>query len=177
MPREVEAKIALQAGELDVVRERLRQTGAVFQTLDDEENFLFDTRGRRLRAEGRSLRLRCFAGRGDAKLTQKGPVDRGSPFKSREELEVSVSDGPTLRTMLGQIGFRVTMRYTKRRETWQLAAATVTLDRLSFGDYLEVEADEAVIKETLVRLGLGGRPHVPSGYGDLVRRNAAEQRV
>lgn len=168
--QEVEAKIGLQPKELDVVRARLTAAGATSEGVDEEENLLFDSNDGRLRKSGQGLRLRSFGGRDEVVLTYKGPTERDSAYKSREELEVRVGDVPAMRDILERLGFRATTRYAKQRERWHLGETEIALDRLAFGDYVEVEGTEAAINETLARLELNGRPHIRPGYAELARR-------
>jgi predicted adenylyl cyclase CyaB len=166
--RETEAKIALIEGELDVVRLKLVAAGAEAGAVDDEENLLFDRRNGGIRNRGQTLRVRMFEGRPDARFTFKGAVDRTSRYKSRDELEVQVSDGATLVRILAALGLNPTARYKKHREYWRLDGAEITLDRVESGDFMEIEADEGTIDAVLTRLGLAGRPHLSQGYASLV---------
>lgn len=169
--REIEAKIGLHPGELELVRGRLRTCGAEQGSLDEEENLLFDSLDGHLRRSGQGLRLRSFAGRTGTLFTYKGKVERNARFKSREEIEVMAEDGVRLRQILEHLGFRATTRYLKQREHWNLDATAVALDRLSFGDYIEVEGEPAAIDATLAQLGLQGRPHIRASYAALARRH------
>jgi len=168
--QEVEAKIALEPGEIDAVRWRLEAAGATRKGIDAEENLLFDSNDGRLRKSGQGLRLRSFGSRDEVVLTYKGKVERESPYKSREEIEVVLGDMPGMRLILERLGFRATTRYAKQRERWQLGETEIALDRLAFGDFIEVEGAEPAIDATLDRLGLNGRPHIRPGYAELARR-------
>lgn len=170
MGREIEAKIALQGGELAALRGRLAQLGAQRGPVDDEQNLVLELRTDCSTCRVRRLRLRGYAGRCEALLTCKGPVVEDATFKEREEFEVRVSDGRSARELLEQVGFRPAVCYSKRREHWSLGNTVVMLDRLEFGDYVEIEGEEAGIKEALARLGLEGRPHIRSSYARLARR-------
>jgi adenylate cyclase class 2 len=171
--REIEAKIGLQAGEIDVIRERLRAAGAEFHGIDDEKNVLLDKPDHRIRTSGQTLRIRSFASRPDAVLTFKGPAEQNGAFKARDEWEVQVSDGHVAQHIFESLGFRATTTYHKRREQWRLDGAIVTLDSLKSGDYVEIEADEQAIARVRGALGLEGRPHITAGYAKLERRHAA----
>jgi predicted adenylyl cyclase CyaB len=166
--RETEAKIALREDELDLVRRRLADAGAKAGPVDDEDNLLLDRRRGGIRSRGQTLRVRMFQGRADARLTFKGAVDRTSRYKSRDELEVQVSDGDTLLRIFSALGLEPTARYRKHREYWILDGAEITLDRVESGDFIEIEADEDVIDAVIAGLGLEGRPHLSQGYASLV---------
>jgi len=171
--REVEIKIRLNPGEMDLLRQRLQDSQTRPGPVEDETNMLFEAPDGHLRPAGETLRLRSFEGRADATLTFKGPSDPGSRFKSREELEVRVDDSATARKILDALGYQATARYQKRREHWALFGVDVALDRLSSGEYVEIEGTEDSIGFALAWLGLTGRPHVTQGYATLESQAAS----
>ncbi len=168
--REIELKIRMTAGELAALRHRLQQQDAKPGPREEEVNVLFESADKRLQPAGELLRLRTFAGRDDARLTFKGPVDAASSFKVREELEVAVEDGSTARKLLEALGYRATGEYRKTRERWYLSGVEVSLDQLSSGEYVEIEGNEEAILVAVGRLGLAGRPHIRDGYAKLERQ-------
>lgn len=172
---ETEAKIRLEPGELDAVRERLRAADAQPGRIDDEDNLLFDDASGGIRGGGQTLRLRRYAGRAEATLTFKGVRDASSRYKSREELEVEVSDGGEAERILLAMGFRPTLSYAKHRESWTLPGATVALDSVTSGDYIEVEGTEQVIDHVLAKLGLEARAHITAGYASLAGKPLARR--
>jgi adenylate cyclase, class 2 len=172
MGTETEAKIALQPDEIGLVRARLLEMGARPGPVDDERNLVFNLRGMGTRLGRRRIRLRMFAGRADALLTSKGPALKKSGYKSREEVEVRVSDAESARQLLEHLGFRAKAQYDKHREHWYFNDTTIALDRLAFGDFLEVEGEEHAITATLIALGLGARAHERSGYTRLMKKSA-----
>jgi predicted adenylyl cyclase CyaB len=168
MAREIEAKIALQAGEMDRMRRRLFELGASPGPLDEEENLIFDLKlGRHTK---KRVRLRRFGGRADGFLTFKRPVE-SNRFKMRDEYEIHVSDARSAGELLHELGFRHCNAYQKLRENWEVGETLVTLDQLAFGDFVEVEGEPPAIEQTLVLLGLSRRPHEPRGYSALARKS------
>jgi predicted adenylyl cyclase CyaB len=172
MSVETEAKIALRAGEMELIRSRLLFLGATRGPVDDEQNVVFDVKLRNERRR-RRLRLRTFDGRADAVLTSKGPAQKTSAFKSRDEFEVRVHSAESARELLTQLGFRPRVAYNKHREHWHIGETVVALDQLAFGDYLEIEGEEREIMSTLELLGLSQRPHIDAGYARLARECSA----
>jgi predicted adenylyl cyclase CyaB len=171
--RETEAKIALHAGEMDCLRALLVELGAQPRGIDQEQNVVFHLKTGDRRSGRKRLRLRTFGGRSDAVLTCKGPAEKDSIYKSRDELEVQVSDADSVREMLRHLGFRARVEYRKRREHWSFGETLIGLDQLAFGDFLEVEGTEQAILATLSALGLADRRHVRPGYARLARRAPA----
>jgi len=155
---------------MDRIRVRLVELGAEPQGVDHEENVIFHLKTGEGRGSRKQLRLRTYGGRSDAVLTCKGPAEKDALYKSRDELEVQVSNADSVRELLQHLGFRVRVEYRKRREQWCFAGTVVALDSLEFGDYLEVEGAEEDILTTLSCLGLARRRHVRPGYARLARR-------
>ncbi len=153
MPIEIELKFrdvdhAAVRGALQALN--ARPCGRVF-----ERNEVFDDPARSLAARDMLLRLRQS---GDQwTLTLKRPVAaQGGEtcIKRREEIETRVTDGAAIRETLQALGYDVAFRYEKRRETWRAGSAEVCLDVLPFGDFLEIEGEEAEIEDLARRLGL-----------------------
>jgi adenylate cyclase class 2 len=167
MAVEIEAKMTVES--FDGVRARLREAGAAGPVEHLEVNTFFDTEDRSLLAadEGLRLRLDRLVATGNERhiITYKGPRQMG-PLKSREELEVEVSDPASATSLLERLGYLRTLSFEKRRESWELDRCKVELDELPhLGKFVEVEGpDEASVMRVRERLGLASRPIVKSGY-------------
>jgi adenylate cyclase class IV len=59
-----------------------------------------------------------------------------------------------LHLILCAIGFTPALVYEKRRATWDIAGAEVVVDELSFGLFVEIEAEEKAILEIEKAIGL-----------------------
>ncbi len=149
--REIEIKLALASAAegrrwLEEGGFRLRKA-RVF-----EDNVLFDTPDRRLRAAASLLRLRQA---GDTvRLTFKGPATY-EKHKSREELEIQLSDAGLGARILERLGFEPVFRYQKYRTEYGEAGAAgvVTLDETPIGDFFELEGAPEWIDRTAARFG------------------------
>ena len=168
-PIEQEGKWRL-AGEAhaEQVRAGLKEHGARFQGVDEEMNRLFDRDGE-LRARSQVLRLRMFGGQDRAILTWKGKARRDGKVKSRAEQEVGVDDAGTVIAILAGIGFTETIEYPKTRENWLLGRAVVSIDRLPFGLFCEIEGDLQEIARVAGLLGLADAHAERRGYPALMR--------
>jgi adenylate cyclase class 2 len=169
---ETEVKL-IGAGDAAGLRARLRAAGARLQgERGFETNALFDDAGESLRRSGRLLRLRNAG-----ELTVKLPMAEaaaGGGFKSRREITAEVASGP-IQELLEGLGYRVTWRYEKWREGWDLDGVWVTIDELPFvGTVVELEGEPAGIEAALARLELGGAERSNLTYRDLYERFAAE---
>jgi adenylate cyclase class IV len=154
--RETEIKYRLEGRRRDELRRRLGELGARRIGVEDEENRIFDHGSLGLLELGIVLRVRILGGGPRGRLTFKGPPSSSGGVKSRVEREVAA--------------------YGKRRETWTLDGVEVALDRLDFGEYCELEGDEAAIRRLGARLGLGDADVEPQSYPSLSASRATTSR-
>jgi len=172
---EIEAKFRLP--DVDKLRERLSAAGARRRAAVLEHNTYFDTPENALRDSDRGLRIRAIETSGaeaPALLTYKGPRRPGE-LKIRQEEEVTVSSVADAEALLAGLGYRPTMAFQKRRESFELEAAKVELDELpELGFFLEIEAgDERTVNQVRSKLGLAEEPTVTSTYLALVAEHLA----
>ena len=178
MAVEIEAKMTVES--FDPVRTRLREAGAAGPVGHFEVNSFFDTEDRSLLAADEGLRLRLdrlVAGGAERHIiTYKGPRQMG-PLKTREELEVEVSDPASATALLERLGYLRTLSFEKRRESWELDRCKVELDELPhLGKFVEIEGpDEPSVMRVRERLGLASRPIVKSGYIALLMSHLQER--
>lgn len=160
---EVKIRVADAAGALN----RLHDAGLVQKTPRlFEVNQVFDRPTGEIRARGELLRIRRVAD--NVIITYKGKAEVGV-HKSREELEISVSDFATCEKIFLRIGFVQIFRYEKYRTEFHRPGepGIVTLDETPIGTFLELEGSPEWI-DTLANL-LGFRPadYVTASYGGL----------
>jgi adenylate cyclase class 2 len=164
--REIEIKLAVSSA--DAARRLLRGAGfRLYRRRVLEANTVFDTPAARLRGSGCLLRVRQ-AGRRST-LTYKGAGQPGR-FKSREELEVEISDMRAFIAILSRLGYREVFRYEKYRTEYKAADSDVghaTLDETPIGIYLELEGPPAWIDAAARRLGFTRSEYITESYGRL----------
>lgn len=148
---EQEAKFYIQ--DLDMLEKKLAALGAnLKQPLTLEENLRFDTPDRRLAAAYQALRLRQDQ---ICRLTFKDASDPRQPVSARRELEVEVSDLETVQAILESLGFEISVRYEKYRSAYQLGDVEISLDKMPFGNFCEIEGPNPdSIEQAAHRLGL-----------------------
>jgi adenylate cyclase class 2 len=154
-------------------------TNAGFQVVKPrvlESNVIFDTPDSKLRSSGCLLRVRCAGD--EHRLTFKGPADRGR-HKTREEIEITVSDGSNAARVLGRLGFNPSFRYEKYRTEFarQGEPGVVTLDETPIGCFLEVEGHGDWIDKTSKRLGFDESQYITASYGSLYTRHCQARGV
>ncbi len=165
----VEIEVKLRVESHDPVRQRLEGVSARFLRTVLETNSIYDRSDGMLRKRGCGLRMRSVTPEGEkvsrATLTFKGPRI-ATALKSREELEIDVSDAELLARMLEGIGFVQVLRYEKRRESWGLDGCRVELDEPArLGLFVEIEGpDERTILSVQRKLGLEQAREVPTSY-------------
>ena len=180
-PRERELKLAVS--DLTAVEQRLRALGAAFQGVEQETNQVLDTADGLLARRLQRLRLRTVAGKPGVYVTWKGPATQDQGLKSREEQEYQADDPAICATVFARLGFHTVLTYRKERATWLWQGLSITLDRLEFGSFVEVEAPlhaqsavaEELIAECLRTLGLERAPRVEVSYAVLQQRWDAER--
>lgn len=149
MALEIEVKYHVR--DAGALRERLLRAGAERGELWLERSAIFDTPERRLLNADSALRLRermPLGGRRSEEvpttclIAYKGPRRNSGGVKGREEIEFSVGDLTAATALLGRLGFRRTVYYERRRESWQFETCEVCVDELPDGvTYVEIEGD------------------------------------
>jgi adenylate cyclase class 2 len=173
--REVEIK--LRVASTRAARRVVRSTG--FQVLRPrvfEDNVVFDTPELTLRLNGSLLRVRQAGP--SATLTYKGPPTPGK-HKSREELEMEISDVREARLILQRLGFAAVFRYQKYRTEYRRPRerGVVTLDETPIGCFLEIEGAPRWIDRTARRLGFCEADYITASYGTLYRQYCEANRL
>jgi predicted adenylyl cyclase CyaB len=175
--RSIEAELKFRLagpGDHSRLRSALRKQGGKLEGSYDEENFRFEGRGKITRRN--TLRLRVLDGGPRGVLTAKGPAQFVAGVKVREETEVVIADGHAMLDLLQQLGFRVLVIYRKHRTVWKLGPTAVTLDRLDFGYFAEVEGPLESVPEVARGLGLDPAKAVKDSYSVLARKHAAAEK-
>jgi adenylate cyclase class 2 len=167
MAVETEIKLRLPLGP-ERARALLQQHG--FHPVGGREfetNQTFDLPSSEMRASGRLLRLRSTGGKWT--ITYKGPAAAGERYKSREEIEAEVSDGPAFTQILERLGYQRSFGYEKFRTNFGASGedGMVTLDETPIGDFLELEGPGYWIDQTARRLGFQPAEYITSSYAML----------
>ena len=175
--RSVECELKFRvAGPPDHARLRsgLRKLGYKLEGTYDEENFRFVGPGKTTRRT--TLRLRVLDGGPPGVLTAKGEAHFVAGVKVREETEVDVADAHATLDLLAQLGFQVLVIYKKHRSVWKQGAVNVTLDRLDFGHFVEVEGPLEEIPAVARSLGLDPAKAVKDSYSIMARKHMATEK-
>lgn len=161
--QETEIKLALKDARTG--RKMLRDAGfEISHKRVFEANTILDTPDLGLRSTSRLLRVR-EAGP-VATVTYKGVPDVGR-HKSREELEVCVTDAAAMLAIAERLGYTRKFRYEKYRTEYRQPrrAGVAMLDETPVGVFLELEGAPAWIDRIATRLGFDERDYITSSYG------------
>lgn len=164
-PTETEIKLAMP--DVRSARRLLRAAGfQVSRRRVFESNVVFDTPALALRESSTLLRLRQ-AGRLSS-VTYKGAPSVGK-HKSREELELTVSDAAKMGAIFERLGFHPVFRYDKYRTEFRHSGqgGVATVDETPIGIYMELEGDPGWIDRTARRLGFGEDHYITASYARL----------
>ncbi len=148
-----------------MLREKLISLGALSGGNIFETNIRFEDKDKNFIKNKSLLRLRK-----DSKttLTFKSPApDADSRFKMLRELEVEVSDFSTAIRILESLGFIQEQIYEKWRETFILGKTYFCIDKMPYGDFLEIEGNKGEIIEYASLLGLDWEERILFNYLEL----------
>jgi adenylate cyclase class 2 len=179
MSNEIEAK--MKVDDLSAIRRRLEAAGARRLRKELEVNAFFDAEDRRLQNADRGLRIRTArdeSGKTRCVVTMKGSLQAGQ-FKTREEIEFTASDAAAVQKIFEHLGYRPTLSFEKRRESWMLDECEVELDEMPYlGTFVEIEGKtEEKIGQVRRKLELEGLPLISTGYIALLSRYLQEHKI
>lgn len=142
-----------------------------------EDNTLYDTPDRQLRAKRQLLRIRRY---GDVwtvthkRLPGTPEEQDSSRYKVRVETETTVADGSTLAAIFEQLGFAPAFTYQKFRSEWSQRVASpsgpnghLVIDETPIGNFAELEGPTGWIDQTLSTLQIDPSVCLTDSYGKL----------
>jgi len=163
MKKEIELKFRIEKPSL--IREKLKEVGAKFIGKAFEKTVKFDTKNDDLKREGKFLRVRTGF---KSVITFKRKIrPKDKKFKEREEIELGISNPKAIKKILENLGFTKKLIMEKYREKWQLWSAEIVIDKLPFGNFIEIEGSKKAIQETAKVLGLNLKEGITATYWEL----------
>ena len=163
--RETEIKLAVP--DVGTARGLLRAAGfRISKRRVFETNTVFDTPELSLRRASTLLRVRQAAG--TATITYKGPPVIAR-HKSREELELEISDAGVMGAILERLGLGAVFHYDKYRTEYRQPgrAGVATLDETPAGVYLELEGTAIWIDRAARKMGFAEDDYIIASYARL----------
>jgi adenylate cyclase class 2 len=157
---EIEVKFYLE--DIEGMQSKILKLGAKSKGRLFETNILYEDKNNSLIKKKSLLRLRQ-----DEKtiftLKSRPPVE-SKDYKIVNELEVEVSDFATMGQILQMLDFHPEQKYEKWRETIVLDQTVFCLDRMPYGDFLEIEGQEKDIRYYASRFGLNWQKRILFNY-------------
>jgi adenylate cyclase class 2 len=163
MKKEVELKFKIENPGL--IRKKLRNLKAKFIGKAFEKTIKFDTKNDGLKKQGKFLRVRTGF---ENVITFKKKINKfDKNFKEREEIEVEISDPAEMEKILENLGFTKKWLMEKYREKWILKNAEIVIDKLPFGNFIEIEGSKRAIQKTAKILELDLKEGITKTYWGL----------
>jgi adenylate cyclase class 2 len=181
--RDRETEVKIRIPEVRALRARLKQLGFVpVHPKALEDNLLFDTPDRKLRAVRSVLRLRKY--RREWSVTYKGTPEADPHYKSRLELESHLDNPHSVRAIFAVLGLIPAFRYQKYRTVYALVnrgrradAVEVALDETPIGDFIELEGTRRAIDRAARALGYSKADYSTASYGALYLADCASRNI
>jgi len=175
MNLEIETKVKVES--LEEIAVRLTDLGGQIECELLQVDTYFDDSDETLYKSDCGLRLRrAIIGESEKIiLTYKGPRQKAR-FKSRQEIEIEVSDFGVAAQLLTALGYEKALVFEKRRQVWRLEDCEVCLDELPLlGSFVEIEApSEEKIARLAEKIKLGHLAHINESYAQLIRTRLRE---
>ena len=147
------------------LRAKLISLGALSGGNIFETNLRFEDKDKNLIKNKSLLRLRK-----DSKTTltfKSTPTEKDSRFKMLKEMEIEVSDFSTAVRILESLGFIQEQIYEKWRETFVSGSTYFCIDKMPYGDFLEIEGNKEEIMEYAALLDLDWNERITLNYLEL----------
>lgn len=179
----VEEEVKIRISSLEEFLECLKTISATtIQDREFEDNLLLDFEDKRLKQEGKLIRLRRFGNQ--QLLTFKGPASHQGNIKSRAEIELEVGSFETMQQVLTELGLRPAFRYQKYRTIYAYRESSsggnidqttesvqqslhIMVDETPIGVFVELEGSVTLIRRVAERLGFRQGDFMTSTYYEL----------
>src|SRR3989338_9265636 len=132
----IEVEVKASIDNLEFVRNKILEKGAVFKKKKYQYDILLDPPEINFAKTDQVLRIRNTDG--IWKLDYKSPrLDNET--KSRKEYSVEISDGKKVRDIFTWISFKLVGEIEKTRETYELNGMNIELDQVTnLGNFVEI---------------------------------------
>jgi len=161
--KEIELKFKID--ESNLIRKKLKEERAKFIGKAFERTIKFDTENKDLEKKEKFLRVRT--GFKNVITFKRKIKSEDKKFKEREEIELEISDLEKMKKILENLGFTKKLIMEKYREKWQWGSAEVVIDRLPFGNFIEIEGSKKSIQKAAKILGLDLKEGITATYWGL----------
>ncbi|MBU7018942.1 MAG: class IV adenylate cyclase [Theionarchaea archaeon] len=149
----LEIEVKALCDDLNRVEEHLRKMGALFVKEVQETDLYFDHPLRDFEKTDEALRIRIAQTETGTELIEKSFITyKGQKIdlysKTREEIEIELSDADAATQLLTRLGFRPKGDIKKVRRMYSLGEFTICLDNVdNVGSFVEVETRGELVEE------------------------------
>ncbi|MDP2944269.1 MAG: class IV adenylate cyclase [bacterium] len=163
--KEIEIKVAIT----DIKEFEKKISALNPQVIEEifERTIRFDTNNEDLEKKGIFVRIRSGAGNTWTVKKKINDAEQQDKYFQRNEWEVSIDNIETARKMLKVLGFEKEFIMEKYRKKFILPKAEITIDRLPFGTYAEIEANKDEIDRLTKILGINQTRRIIGTYWHL----------
>lgn len=162
---EIEVKFFVE--KISPYRAAILQLGAKSEGRHFESNLRFDTPDGYLAGKGAMLRLRKTNGKNLVTVKKHVRHNAAKGCKVFEEFETEVANFSASMDIFDVLGFAPYQVYEKYRETLFTPDAKFCLDETPFGYFIEIEADEDIIKKYAEMLDLNWGERIIFSYLEI----------
>ncbi|MBM3208807.1 class IV adenylate cyclase [Candidatus Shapirobacteria bacterium] len=162
-----EIEIKYQITDIASFRNSLKKLGGKSSGEFFQRTTRFETVNRDLEKKGLFLRVRTGE---ENTLTIKRKSKEDKNYREREEWETEISNPEAVIKGLKALGYTKLLIMEKYRETFILPSfpnLKVTIDRLPFGNFTEIEGEEEDIEKMIAKLNLSGQERITATYWRL----------
>lgn len=165
MPKNSEVEIKFRVNDFRRLEQALTNAGFQLKTPPTYElNTLYDRPEGELRSKDQILRLRKYGEKWWLTFKSKGKAGK---YKTREEHESAVANGPEVEAILRALGYIPSFVYEKFRSKWSDGKGEVVIDHTPIGIVAEIEGSPRWIDRTARALGVQLGDYITKSYGEL----------
>lgn len=165
--QQLEIEVKFYTAKLAKLRAEILQLGAKSLGRHYENNLRFENAEKHLQNRSAMLRLRQTGGQNIVTVKQRVAHPAASTCKVFQEYETEVGDFDTIVEIFGILGYSSYQVYEKYRETLTTPAAKFCLDETPYGNFVEIEADEDMIRRCAKLLNLNWGHRIVLSYLDI----------
>jgi len=166
MKKETEIKIELGTESFLRLKKILFDLGARQVSSFNERTYGFFTPDRKSIKEGIFPRIKVFNKNKEGILTVKIKKQKKTKYFQRNEFSLLISNVKNARDVLCTLGYSKERIFDKKREIWKFKKKDIEicLDKLPFGNYVEIEGKPKEIEKTIKKLKLERYKRITKAY-------------
>lgn len=160
----IEKELKFKIDDIKKIESKLKKLGAKQIGSEFQRTIRFDTPDLSYEKQGTFIRVRKGFGN---TVTMKKKIKTTGELFERIEIETEVSDTEKLRTIFNELGLSKEFIMEKYRSNWTFIDTVVSIDKMPFGNYLEIEGEPDKVKSVAKTLSLDLKNKIVGTYWDL----------